>query len=1075
MPFSCDFFQESKHTLQVKDLRIESLVEESEGLRATLSDLESQLQYVSLVRDPLAREMESKDKEGQQSTPEISMIPSPQSASSKRAAKKKAKKAGKAQPSMHVPLPPPSIASESSTRTSPTDLENSKLREHLNSVQSLNVEYKTLLSQLEQRLEVQESEMMTTKEQLSSLHTENEGNLLKLSLQQQQIADSQIRIVELENQLTIEMNNEQSVVERELNRWEEVNVKYQDALHEWDVLREEYQLKETAHVEEISSLRRRLDELASMGQEENVIKDKVIKELRFVIQKLQEENATLSTTLSQTDQRTSEFEQSIEIQEAEMSALLQQISEIKLRKIQLQENFTEIMTKYESEAAEQLEVVKNYEMEIDELKQRLCAAERTISQLQSDAHQDQSSENFLLQGAEGYPSAFEEINESQTENLSNSALHRSEESELQQMRALLEIQNKDLIDELFALRASVETERNQLEIMRQRISDLECENHSLEAERVADRRTSEGKFVTLERDFEGKVAAMRFELEQSLQSFNEEKSRMEIESEERWCQREEEHTEKQRALEKELHSWKLKDETNENIVLGLREENSCLKEQMKNLQESKKGVEQKLKKFALELKNKHSVLIDSQSEASKLQTLVDQRERELKQSNDELELQRRQSKERIVEMEAAVLSRCQEEKEKLEAALAESLRYQEELESELKQVRQRLEDQEALSSAEGEWKRSAENKLKKYALELKTRGATVKELTESLSKSQELVTALQHQLQEAQILKTQQVEELNRSSGETHASQLRIHSLELEVASLQHQLEETRRELCHERDELQQEFRDLVEWKKTNEVKLKKYALELKARQEIIKDFKGQQEDWLRQRRHLEDEVARLEKINQDLISSDELENELQRLRDENSRLQRLVHEGDNIQISDSTQLPNPFPAVVSDSLLAELNAEREGRKVAEAKVKKYALELRGKLSALKELKGELERTNTDIEKQKSEGVTKDQELREVQQQLEEIAKARDTAINEIGRLKSALEELDEQRKQEVVEAESKFQKELIELQHNGESQWNSEREGLLSQLSVLEDNNLQLQSEIGRTFLLFCLTLGSS
>jgi chromosome segregation ATPase len=997
---------------------------------------------------------------------------------------------------------------------------------------------------------------------LSALRFESEANLLKLSLQQQQIADYQTRVEELENQLTIEMNNEQSVVERELNKWEEVNVKYQDALREWDVLREEYQSKESEYLDEIDALRTQLNEFTSMaqeesaandgtisklrleiqelclqieklekdngnlsaalsetdqryqefehllqsqesqmealrsqlsestlmGQEEGTVKDKVIDDLRLEVEKLQKDNASLSAALSETGQRTSEFEQSIESQETEMSSLLQQISEMKLRKGQLQDSFAEIMTKYESEAAEKLEIAQKYETEIDELKQRLCVAEETISQLEESQRAVPQEKPSQAEGpsgdfSEGTPSDIEErfrkeIGESESGQVSESSLRReSEESELQQMSALLEKQNKDLTDELSDLREhvrTVEAERSECVSLQQRISALEREKDSLEADREFVERNSEERLLALERDFEGKVATMRAELEQSISHFNEEKSRIESESEETRCQREEAHIEEKRALEEQLQSWKLQCDANEQLVSELKAEVSSIKEQMKTQQDSKKGVEQKLKKFAIELKNKHSALTESQGEVKKLQASVAQREEELRQLKDESDLHHRQQEERIAEVEAASLKKCRAEKSKLEAALAEASRSREEvsiLQAQLDENRKLLEEYEAQSSAGKDWKQAAELKLKKYAMELKTRGATVKDLTEGLSQSKELVATLQHQLQEANLLKSQQAENLHRLSGECEAAQLRSCHLESEIASLQYQLEGTRREVSHERDEFQQQFDDLVEWKKVNEVKLKKYAVELRSRQEIIRDLKSQQEEWVRQRDSLENEVARLDKANQDLISSDELETKFQRLKDENLRLQKLV--GDSQKNLPSPVLPpSPPPALASESVLAELTEEREGRKVAEAKVKKYALELRGKLATVKELKGEMERANSEVERLKGEAATKDQELRQAQQQAEEISKDRDASREELDRLTAALRKLEEQHKQEIAESEAQFQRQLIELRQIDESQRSSEREHLLLQLSGFEERNSQLQSEIGNSLTSLSLSL---
>ena len=292
-------------------MKLDSLTEESEALRSALRDLESQLQVASLDRDRLAREIDSQETEEQQAPPENPTTPSPpMTASAKRAAKKKAKKANKAQPTLvpSTPPPPPPAASNPSTLASHADLEleNSDLRKQLTSANSLNAEYKSLLSQWEQRFEGHELEMSSAREQLTCLRSDSEANLLKLDRQQQQIADYQTRVAELENQLTIEMNNEQSVVERELNKWEEVNEKYQDALREWDVLREEYQSKEAEYLDENDALRRHLDELMSMSREEDAAKGKMIEELRLMIEKLGEDNANLSAALSR---RTTELQQ----------------------------------------------------------------------------------------------------------------------------------------------------------------------------------------------------------------------------------------------------------------------------------------------------------------------------------------------------------------------------------------------------------------------------------------------------------------------------------------------------------------------------------------------------------------------------------------------------------------------------------------------------------------------------------------------------------------------------------------------------------------------------------------------
>jgi hypothetical protein len=77
--------------------------------------------------------------------------------------------------------------------------------------------------------------------------------LSQISEHEAEILNYITRVKELENQLTIELNNEQSVVDMEINKWEEISQKYQAAFEEWEGIREEYRLKEEDYLQQIQA------------------------------------------------------------------------------------------------------------------------------------------------------------------------------------------------------------------------------------------------------------------------------------------------------------------------------------------------------------------------------------------------------------------------------------------------------------------------------------------------------------------------------------------------------------------------------------------------------------------------------------------------------------------------------------------------------------------------------------------------------------------------------------------------------------------------------------------------------
>ena len=303
----------------------------------------------------------------------------------------------------------------------------------------------------------------------------------------------------------------------------------------------------------------------------------------------------------------------------------------------------------------------------------------------------------------------------------------------------------------------------------------------------------------------------------------------------------------------------------------------------------------------------------------------------------------------------------------------------------------------------------------------------------------------------------------------------------------QQQLQQLQQELLEQRNQQEvnhQQMNELLEWKKNNEIKLKKYAVELKSRQETIKEIKNQQIEWNNQKNQYEDEIHRLEKLNEDLMSNDDLERTNKKLKDENLQLQRIIQEKTSTQSSLSNN--NQVNSSYIEELTKELNEEKEARKVSDVKVKKYALELRGKITAAKELKEENEKLKLELNEINLKFQQKEEEFKliilqfnEEKRDKEEIDRNKDENQKiEFEQLKKSLIDSEESYKdlQRKSENELKKQKQDLDVEKNQkikelELNWMKEKEQYLLQISNFEAKIALQETQAGNfthTFFLF-------
>jgi hypothetical protein len=991
------------------------------------------------------------------------------------------------------------------------------LENELSIVEKESTRSRESILEMNQRLADKENEIIETRSRLLATEKLSMEYLSQIAAQEEDIFKYSTRIKILENQLTIELNNEQSVVDMEINKWDEISQKYQAAYEEWERIREDYRLKEEDYLQQIEELRRQQFEWNEMLKEEV------------------SQRATLLFEFQQTKKHQQETLESLELRYAtELATVNGTVNDLIFQRDDLQNHLQNLETTFASERGAFNEQVESFEREnrkiLEEAEFRISEAHSQISQLTEELRRQQNSQNGLP--SEDCQQDIETRFEVEMQHPILTAPPYAQQPEISERNLLereLESDRIQLVDQVTFLTTELQRLREyviSLEEGQRTVNNPEMlENYQAETQQllseIEDLRENllrleeekkqsqerefqmEQMFTCLEREFETRFETMKCDLESTIKAIEEDRQNLERLHEERWSMREITYLRECQQLQDSCESWRQKFSESDQQLFSERKVSEDLKCQLKSEQETKKSIETKLKKFAVELKTKHTSLLESKAETEKLRREIDQLsstieklERDLNQKEDiQKELEEKQLQElRERDEKYEILLRTHKElestgaqlKKKNESEKQKSNQLQIEIErisSDLLIIQKQFEDERQIKlglenqiNEENEIKKTTEVKLKKYAMELKTRGGTIKEQGEEINHLKELVKVLETRAEELEKKRKLEFDELSHQLRESQQTSEANSQLHIQFQTVRRELEVTLTEkgrLTDQVEELTQQLHELNEFKKTNEIKLKKYALELKSRQEIIKDLKVAETQWVEEKGDLLLELKKLEKLNQDLMANDEMETQFHSLREENSRLQRLLGEFEKAKSVDREREKGIQDQLNSSQteLVNQLNEEKEARKIAEVKVKKYALELRGKLTAVKELKEEIEQMKSQTEQAKIENEKLQANLRLSVENLKENENSHANEIRERdANYDTLLRELEARLQRENEETRREMREEKLRLVNEFEAERSKHLESLSFEISKKDDVITELQGHLGifPFFLLF-------